>query len=384
MVFGYFATTIVSKDATKEYNTNTSASQNPAFPFHEFKWVELTALQHLIGLVVSLILVVVMKKPIWHSDHKLLIVLTAVCNMVGNLATNAAYAMSNSSTARIIATTQPLITFLLMTILLKGSTFLTVSSFLSVAIIVLGVCGFLLGGLSYTTGSFLVAVVSTTAFAMRNILLKKPSEEWDSSLQKFMLVSLLSTIFVVPLWLVKLAYTQTVSSGGFFAVSSVTHSVYSLASFNVLENVNPVTHAMFTIFIKASTYIGVSNFSYFQASHSWNILISVFVVLVGIYFYQMKDSSSTKQVISKLIFTLIVVVYLFIPKPTVRYNLLQYKPLEQNDDAILGVRERISMAWTYERPIPNSVVTNIVALANQNPKMYQFMSTVEASNVSTL
>ncbi len=84
------------------------------------------------------------------------------------------------------------------------------------------------------------------------------------------------------------AYTRKLSTEGFFELSSISHFVYDLASFNVLASVNPVT--ILTIFIKIATYVGAENLVPL-------FLCSVFVILVGIYLYW----SSIGQLKSKLI-----------------------------------------------------------------------------------
>ena len=79
---------------------------------------------------------------------------------------------------------------------------------LSVAIIVVRAGPFLMGDARFNIWGLIVGMISNTAFPMRNIYLKKLSEVWDSSLQKYAVISILSTFFLLPVVLVKVFINQ--------------------------------------------------------------------------------------------------------------------------------------------------------------------------------
>jgi len=77
--------------------------------------------------------------------HWKLILIAAIGNVVGNLATNAAFSLIKSSTAQVIKACEPIFTFVLTMVLYKKYTDLDLSKLLSVVIIVLGACSFMMG-----------------------------------------------------------------------------------------------------------------------------------------------------------------------------------------------------------------------------------------------
>ena len=361
---GYILTTVVSKNALTLSKLSPS---DPTAATAALKWVELSSLQHLVGFLISSVLVKVVGKSLWPPqvlDHKLVIFMAVVCNVMANLASNSALTIADSGLAHIIESFQPLFTYPLMFILSKGSDSLSISTFSSVAIISIGVSG-LVGNMAASPWVFFTALVSSAGLALRNVLLKKPSEKWDSSLQKFMFVSLLSAILVFPLWLIKLAFTRTLSTDGLYALSSVTHSIYNLVSFNFLESMNTMTHAILTILIKALTFTGIADFSLMKTlniSFSWNFLFSILVVLIGIFCYNMEDTTTKRRSLPMFILISLTMFYLFVA-PSQHFFHPNFSMLRRT------CNKTIFTTWVYERLIPDPVVSNLVAMASQNPHL---------------
>ena len=194
--------TIASKSVMK--GGDVSNSTNPAWTsaFEDLKWVDLTVLQHLLGSILSLMWMKTMGMSVWPIKTCNYIFVAALGNVVGNLATNAAYALIKSSTAQVVKACEPLFTFVLTLLLYRNYTALDLSTLLSVIIIVVGAGAFITGDVTYNIWGIVAAMISNTAFPVRNIFLKKMV--WDSSLQKYTVMSIYSVVFLLPVVLIKL------------------------------------------------------------------------------------------------------------------------------------------------------------------------------------
>lgn len=326
------------------------------------------------GFLLSVTSVIITRQSIWPfqaSDYKMLICAAAVCNAIGNLASNAALIMVTSTASFVIQAGQPLLTFIFYAVSARRNVISTTNIW-SLLIIILGLSTLVSNEKVFTLESLIAAVISTTAFAARNVLLKTPGDEWCSAPQKFMFVSLLSTVFVAPAWFIKMALTQE-SSARWFILSGVTHSAYSLASFGFLEGVNPVTHSVVTVFIEAYRYSGITYFLDLWVSLSWSMLCSLFVIIVGLILYHPKERFFIK---SKVIFVIFVVTLLLSKtKMNAKQSEISHNELDQEEYGLVSFDpnasecNRIFTAWVYEEPIPDFIVTNIEALAHQNPDM---------------
>ena len=161
--------------------------------------------------VITVLLVKAKGKSVWPScTHglKTIICIASIGNVIGNLTTNAAYALITSSSVQVVKACEPLFTFMLTVLLYRNYAALGVSTLLSVAIIVVRAGSFLMGDARFNIWGLIVGMISNTAFPMRNIYLKKLSEVWDSSLQKYAVISILSTFFLLPVVLVKVFINQ--------------------------------------------------------------------------------------------------------------------------------------------------------------------------------
>ena len=372
--------------------------------FTDWRWVELTLLQHFVGALLAGIWVKATGKSIWPENarsHTMLMYIAALGNVVGNMSTNAAFSLVSSSTAQVIKACEPLFTFVLTLLLYRNYAALDVSTLLSVVIIVVGACSFLMKDATFNIWGMVAAMISNTAFPTRNIFLKKLSDVWESPLQKFTVMSIYSTLLALPLWLVKVVAVSGFSSGKLpeSIISSFFHSTYNLASITVLESVNPVSHAILNI--SKRLFVIIANVTYFDVPFSFHMFLSLVLLLVGCYLYQLKSGSATKMVtVMKCVLLAFFMVYLFFPESSQVYEVqVQANRVQEFRNQVLGnmilgnggqgneVEEneaqknevqrkeeqdctehnRISTAWIYDKPIPESVVSNLEHLTNQNP-----------------
>ena len=278
--------------------------------WRDMRWVDLTALQHFLGALTTLLWLKARRNTIWPEAaqcHKKIICVAALGNVVGNMATNAAYALISSSTAQVVKTCEPIFTFMLSMLLYTTNTTLDLSTFLSIIVIVLGAWSFIKGDSSFNLWGLFAGMIANTAFPIRNIYLKNLSSIWDSPLQKFAMMSSLSFLFLLPLLLIKLFLHHQLPS---FAhvdgmVSGVSHCIYNLASITVLESFSPVTHAVLNLSKRA--FVIMTNLLYFHDPLTWSVLIGLSVLLVGCYLYQLGHNSKARCIPLKaiIIFTYI-------------------------------------------------------------------------------
>ena len=386
--------------------------------FTDWRWVELTLLQHFVGALLAGIWVKATGKSIWPENarnHTMLMYIAALGNVVGNMSTNAAFSLVSSSTTQVIKACEPLFTFVLTLLLYRNYTALNVSTLLSVVIIVVGAGSFLMKDATFNIWGMVAAMISNTAFPTRNIFLKKLSDIWESPLQKFTVMSIYSTLLALPLWLVKVVAVSGFSSGKLpeSIISSFFHSTYNLASITVLESVNPVTHAILNI--SKRLFVIMANVVYFQVPFSFHMFLSLVLLLVGCYLYQ---KSGTKMVtVMKCVLLAFFMVYLFFPMlssptrltsslvPLKRYpipgNVAKLHPpgdvvpllLATGSPALPPVAtphdnmgcndlDQIFTAWVYDRPIPDGIVNNLQDLSAQNPgrTLYVYCGTSHCVN----
>ena len=381
--------TIASKSVMRGEDTSSDSTSGLTLAFKDLRWVELTALQHLVGAVLAGLWIKIRKKSLWPSharEQRTLILVAALGNVVGNAATNAAYSLITSNTAQVIKACEPLFTFALTVLLYRKYEALDSSTLLSVVIIVAGAGAFLMEDASFDLWGVAAAMAANTAFPTRNIFLKKLSDIWDNPIQKFAVMSAFSVTFLLPVWLIKVIFVSGFSTSHVFdtTLSSFFHSTYNLASITVLESVSPVTHAILNI--SKRLFVISANIVYFQNPFTLSMLIGLVVLLVGCYFYHLKSGSSSKSVVMKLILLFVMFAYLFIPLPPGLGQ--QNEQYEISPDATIATevavtKNRIMTAWIYYEPIPREAVDNIQDLAERNPEtsIWVFCGTSQCVNV---
>ena len=354
---------IASKSVMKGDDVLIEGASEWTSAFQDLRWVDLTALQHVLGMAASVVwLKVVMGRSVWPTfvhSHRKSICIAALGNLVGNLATNAAYALLTSSTTQVVKACEPLFIVVLMALLYKNYEGLHHSTLMSVVIIVLGAVTFIRSDSTLNIWGLFAGMISNMAFSTRNIYLKNLSKMWDSPLQKFAVISIYSVLFLPPVLLIKLIVNWELSTSKVFEslISGVFHSTYNLASITVLQSVNPLTHAVLNI--SKRVFVIAANIVYFQIPISLNSLVGLLVLLVGCYLYQLNTSSKTKWILLKCILISCSLAYLFMP--------IGYSSQGKSYLPFRCLDKKITTAWVFERKIPNNVIMNIEAMAEQNP-----------------
>ena len=340
---------------------NGNTSWTPAI--RDLRWLELTALQHLLGGTAAVVwLKVVMGKSLWPTDntHKMEFYIAALGNVTGNLATNAAYALVSSSVTQVVKACEPLFTFAFSMLLYKNYELLNLSTLLSIIVMVAGATSYVLWDTTFNVWGLVAAIGSNIAFPIRNIYLKKlgDSQEFEKPLQKYAAISVYGVLFLLPILVMKFAVTQALSMVQLKegVISCVFHFMYNLASITVLQSFSPLTHAVLNLLKRV--FVIVANIVFFHTPLSWKMLVGLFTLFVGLCLYQIAVRSKGKLISLKtFLFSIGILLLLAL--------FLQSKPRKCIPS--LTVQRRITTAWVFERPIPHNVVMNIESIADQNP-----------------
>ena len=160
-------------------------------------------------------------------------------------------------------------------------------------------------------------------------------------------------------------------------VSGVFHCIYNLASITVLESFSPVTHAVLNLSKRA--FVIMMNLLYFKVPLTWSVLISLSIFLFGCYLYQLGHTLKAKCIPLKAIIIFAFMGYLLgssSPMLTMEREPKTIKCLPPKSPG------RISTAWVFDRPITESVVINIDALAGNNSgtPFYVYCGTTQCVN----
>ena len=395
---GVFVANVVSRNLLADEGEESITNEGLISGFWTFEWVELTVFQHITASIVATVVAKFTGHSVWQicctTNQKKVIFVATFYHFLGSLAVNAAYNIVESDIAHVIRACQPLVTFLLSANLrVSGlSSFSLISNFVSVMVIVIGVGMFQYNSTSvmFNFWGFGAALISSLAFSGRNVLLKEGNKNWDSTLEKFVVVSSLSAVFSLLLWLLKAALTETyitsrfLGSGGISAC--IVYPAYSFASFKVLEMVTPVTHAIVTILIWMLS--SVENFLIFgPVNLTSNTVFFLFVIAFGLFLYFYTHTKSSWFIL-KLVSLIAAAVGLYllalhdIPirddadgEPHGNYNGLQSMTALRQQEQNRG----ISTAWLYDRPITENIVANIGDLGDINPtmKVYVYCGTTQ-------
>ena len=383
--------------------------------FLDFRWLELTALQHLVGAIASVVwLKIVTRKAVWPVEaSKMFILIASLGNVVGNMATNAAYAMVSSSMTQVVKACEPLFMFVLSLILYQDYQVLNSTTLLSIVIMVIGAALFVAFDSTFLVSGLLAALCSNIAFPIRNIYLKKLNSAWENSFQKYAVISSYSVLVCTPFLLVRTLYQSAVFVGRWQEafISSSFHCTYNLASIYVLQNFTPLTHAILNL-LKRGIVITV-NLMYFQLPLTWKMVLGLIAVLAGLYIYLQKKMSRDKFNPPSVVLILISVVLgllFFVPslgplnslkvgtvhrlklqvdskafddKPLIQSNydytyhvpdfselkttFGQPPPVENQDVIPPAYTGQIASAWVFDSPMSQQILSNLQRLSKVGP-----------------
>jgi drug/metabolite transporter (DMT)-like permease len=135
--------------------------------FVDLRWIDLTAIQLATGGLFTLVWLKLRKHNTLHSvkvNQKAIILTASFGNMVGNLATNAAYASISSSMTQMIKACEPVFTFVFLIILrYKKYDNLNCSVLFSLLFMSAGTCLFVIWDSSFNVWGITAAVISNIA-----------------------------------------------------------------------------------------------------------------------------------------------------------------------------------------------------------------------------
>ena len=373
---------IASKSVMKGGDIGTKGTTDWTPAFEDLRWLELTALQHLLGGIAAVIwLKVVMGKSVWPTStmHKMEIYTAALGNVTGNLATNAAYALVSSSMTQVVKACEPLFTFAFSMLLYKNYENLNLSTLLSIIFMIVGATGFVVWDSTFNVWGLVAAICSNIAFPLRNIYLKKLSDSWENPLQKYAVISIYGVLILLPILSVKFAISQALSIVRLkeSAISSAFHFIYNLASITVLQSFSPLTHAILNL--AKRVFVIVANIMFFHTPLSWKMLVGLLALFAGLFLYQITVSSKREWISRKSFLISIGIIFLLVAGGfSMQGKLRKCVPS-------LTLERRITTAWVFERPIPHDVITNIEALVDQNPDVpvYVYCGTTKCVHAIT-
>ncbi len=369
----------------------------------DFRWLELTFLQHLIGAVVSIVWIkLVSRKSIWPTEgSKKNILISSVGNVVGNLSTNAAYAIVSSSMTQVVKACEPLFMFGLSLFLYRDYKVLNSTSLLAIVIMVIGASLFVAFDSTFLVTGLLAAICSNIAFPIRNIYLKKLSKVWENAFQKYAVLSINSVFVLTPIIFMKLVFFQSISLVKYWhegLFSSFCHCTYNLASIYVLQSFTPLSHAILNL-LKRGIVI-IANMAFFQLPISWKMIIGLAAVLIGLYIYLYRNVRGEKFSPPSLLLVLFAIALgsvFFIPSASISTVITTFKtsdpdnvngnmnkylsvdlsnltndlksninkldfPIDSNSPQSTVIRS----AWVYDRPFSHEILSNLDNLTKRN------------------
>ena len=361
----------------------------------DFRWLELTTLQHLVGAVVSIAWLKTVGKSVWPSEaSKKIILLASLGNVAGNMATNAAYAMVSSSMTQVVKACEPLFMFGLSLLLYRDYQVLNSITLLSIVIMVMGASLFVANDSTFLVSGLLAALCSNVAFPIRNIYLKKLSSVWESSFQKYAVISIYSVLVSTPLVVAKMLLFQSFAftkKWGEGFISASCHCTYNIASIYVLQNFTPLTHAILNL-LKRGIVIFV-NLVYFQLPLSWKMIIGLGLLFAGLYLYMNKGNKSPLLSIVVVIAVIILGIFILVPlnvtqktevsqivenkvelgvspRPNLSFSTAQKSVLHEDSTVqqnSVGKKraDLVRSAWVFDRPMSKKILSNLETLSTK-------------------
>ena len=352
--------------------------------FQDLRWVDLTAIQLLCGSVAAVTWTkMIMGKAIWTkfntNDQKMCMCLAAFWNIFGSLASNIAYSYAASSTVQVIRGCEPIIMFVLTLLFHRdhSSDHEDLFGILSIVITSLGAVSFIFRDTTLIIWGLVAALISNTAFTIRDIYLNKLSNVWKNPSQKLVFLSIYSMLFLLPVILIKQLMISEVSIANRVLetiASGVFTGIYSVTSTLVLEMFNPLTFSFLTVSKEA--VVIVANILYFLTPISSSAVLGLLLFIGGSYLHQFNITSKKKHVLFKSfsLFTM----YLLMSS-THSQKLFQPLIAGAVNKNQLGLTElstavekcpwekKVFTVWIYKEDIPDVVITNIKYLAWSNP-----------------
>ena len=286
IVIWWVASSVTSITSKEVLNQGNNLDGQITTAFVDLRWIDLTAIQLLVGTVISVIYLrikyntsIIPDSSCWRT-----LIIAVMGHLVGNLATNASFAAVSSSMTLIIKACEPLFTIICVFCYTRQPP--NVMTVLSVLSICQGACMFVAADVSFNMSGMWAAVISNMAFPIRNIAVKS-NLNLTGPLHYYALLSICGLILLLPVSLIKLVVTQElpllepIES----LVTGLSHGSYNIASLGVLRKVTPLTHAILNL--SKRIFAIILNMLYFSTSCSSLTYIGLLVFAIGnICFYQ--------------------------------------------------------------------------------------------------
>lgn len=330
--------------------------------FSTTRWLELTTVQFLLGgLASAMYMKFINGQTIRFNTEKnrkeqLMLILGS---LLGHLSVNVSYAFVNSSATQVIKSSEPMFMFFLLICFnfQQHRNQLNFSIFLSLVLMALGTCLFVMWDVTFNTWGVLAAVVSNIASPLRNIALKKLDQTY-SPLEKYFVLSFYGSLILVPALCVKMAIVgDPVLRLSKMAIPAANfHCVYNIASISVLREISPMNHAILN-FAKR-IFVIVTNIRYFHTILTWQMSMGLIVVVAGLALYNFLQQKKVHYLaLKRMRFAKNacgVLVFLFVA------TFIHFK--HTNNVVRPNGGQMVTTSWLYERPIPANVLENFKAL----------------------
>ncbi len=346
----------------------------------DFRWLELTFSQHLLGAFVSALWIkIVLRKSIWPSadSSKKVILLASIGNVVGNMVTNMAYTIVSSNMTQVVKYCEPLFMFVFSLLLYRDGRVLTLTTFLTIVVMVVGATLFIANNNStFLFSGLFAALCSNTAFPIRNIYLQKLTTVWESAIQKYAVVSCYSVVILAPVILVKSLnfhnYVSLFSTNWHQdVISSSFHCLYNIASIHVLQNLSPLSHSILN-FIRLGI-VNSADLAFVATPLSWSVFFGLVAIVIGLYFYLRQHTRNEKVSLAILFTTATFGLFLLFSKsssqpdkvPIVSTNVFilpNNLPISETEPSRV-----IHSAWVFDRPLSKTILANLQNLTQHSP-----------------
>ena len=362
--------------------------------FLEMKWLDLTIIQFLFGFMGSAFWLLFIEKRFlsiqMSRDWNDLVAI--IGNLVGHLSVNVSYTFVTSSATQVVKSSEPIFMFLFLLCLPSRHVEkqnMNAYVLFSMILMVFGTCLFVLWDITFNVWGITAAVVSNIAFPLRNIALKNISERYQSPFQKYFMLSFSGILLLFPPLILKLIFENkslfNLSPAGIAAASF--HCIYNLASITVLQNASPLNHAILNF--SKRIFVIALNIKYFHLNMTWHMFTGLAIVFSGLalyLFFKTPQSTSNSNMFLVSPFARITPrrycrFFFFVGILSLLSTMVYLPPLNNSGKVNLnsvgqeiflhahmkrGVKEIITTAWAFNRPVSDAFIEAIIAASEEN------------------
>ena len=323
-------------------------------------------LQCFAGAVTAvLVLKLVKRKPlVFPAFNKKIMAVVVLGHLTGTLALNAAISMHTVYVQNLFQSFELVMVYILWTC--NRGYFVRNNIYVSFGILLMstGLHMFLRHqNLLFTRWGTIAAGVPLVMFPLRNVYLKSFGDNWKDPVEKYLLISSCSFIVLLPVVLIKLAYTRIVPlMNPVMALESISfHVVDNLISVLILETFSPIFYSVLHTFIQYS--IGILTVIYLSLSIYGLMAIGILLFLVGHILYYQKYTSSNAYELRRFVMTCFLILHLIFGG-NVLWN------VKFNTDT--EIRQRLPTVvhtfWVYNKPPNRDILLNMEGIYQRASK----------------